>query len=143
MNARVDCIDHGLKGNPQGYARTFVRGENRKMLFHRYVFWQAHGYLPPVVMHDCDNTRCINIDHLLPGDWVTNNQDRARKGRSAVNVHTRRRLSEAQAREIRERFAVRTPRDSVNGPLALAREFGVDTKAIYQITQGRTYRDVA
>lgn len=138
------CIDHGYSGGAQGYAQVRrPTGSSPKINLHRWVFLQHHGYLPPVVMHLCDNPRCIEITHLAPGDWNLNNKDRAAKGRSAQNVHSRRTLTDDQAREIRERFAKRTRKDYVNGPTALSREFGVDANVIYQIGEGRTYRDVA
>lgn len=138
--AETECIDHGLKGNAQGYGRTFVRGENRKMLSHRFAFWQRHGYLPPVVMHTCDNPRCINVEHLQAGNWDLNNKDRAAKGRSATAPLPKRKLTMADAEVIRSRFASRERRDPINGPSALAREYGVDCNVIYQIASGRTYR---
>lgn len=144
MSARVldkPCLDHGFKGKSGGYAEVRrPTGRDKKVLYHRYVFLQAHGFLPPVVMHRCDNTRCIEVTHLEAGDWGKNNKDRAAKGRSAKNVPTRRKLTFEQAQEIRERFVGRGGRDPVNGVSALAREFGVDCNVIYQITDGRTHR---
>lgn len=102
-----------------------------------------HGYYPPVVMHRCDNPRCIEVTHLEAGDWDSNNKDRAAKGRSAKLRMDRRTLTDDQVREIRSRYPGRGVRDNVNGVTALAREFGVDSNVIYQITDGRTYTNVA
>lgn len=157
MSARVlyldkPCRDHGHKGTSQGYVSVRRAesdrkpdGANRtpKVLYHRWVFFMEHGYYPPVVMHRCDNPRCIEVTHLEAGDWDTNNKDRAAKGRSTEHLHKKRQLSDQQVREIRTGYAGRGVRDNVNGVSALAREFGVDTNVIYQITDGRTYRDVA
>jgi hypothetical protein len=142
----MPCLDHGYKGNGQGYAsvrRPTGSRCNPKVLLHRWLFEREYGYLPPVVMHLCDNPRCIEITHLAPGDWATNNKDRAAKGRSAPWVKSRQKLTAEQVIEIRERFAKRANPDPVNGVVALAREFGVDPNVIYQITSGRTYRNVA
>lgn len=51
------------------------------MGYHRAVFLRTHGYLPEVVMHACDNPRCINPDHLLPGTQSMNIKDAYDKGR--------------------------------------------------------------
>lgn len=156
MNARVldrPCLDHGFRGNGRGYASArrpapwakpeHPKHKHPKVLLHRWVFFQEHGYLPEAVMHLCDNTRCIEPSHLAGGSQADNNRDRASKGRSAPWVPSRQRLTPEQVSEIRERFAQRTRRDPINGPSALAREFGVDANVIYQITDGRTYRNVA
>lgn len=157
MTARIlycdtPCKDHGLKGSADGYAEVRRKESDRKpdgrsrtpkVKMHRWVFFMEHGHYPPVVMHLCDNPRCIEVSHLAAGDWDTNNKDRASKGRSAKVRPDRRRLVDEDVREIRARFPGRGVRDNVNGVSALAREFGVDTNVIYQIADGRTYRDVA
>lgn len=132
------CRDHGYKGNRSGYAE--VRHQGKKVKLHRLVFFKQHGHYPPVVMHRCDNPRCIEVTHLEAGDWDRNNKDRAAKGRSAKRLVAKRRLTGEQAEEIRSRFAMRGRKDPVNGPVALGREFGVDPNVIYQIASGRTYR---
>lgn len=135
-----DCIDHGRQSNV-GYARSgsaYAKGE--EALLHRRVFLEVHGYLPPVVMHVCDNPRCINPDHLAPGDWDTNNKDRAKKGRSAKVRYDLRKLTFDQAQEIRARYEKRIqPRDPVNGVAAIARDYGVDSNVIYNIVEGRSH----
>jgi hypothetical protein len=146
------CKDHGFKGSVDGYAgvrraesdrKPDGRSRKPKVLMHRWVFFMEHGYYPPVVMHKCDNPRCIEITHLAPGDWDMNNKDRAAKGRSTKHLHAKRKLSDDEVREIRARYVGRGVRDNVNGVSALAREFGVDSNVIYQIADGRTYTDVA
>lgn len=133
----IECHDHGQKGNPQGYGRFWVEteGGRKKWLAHRVVFEQFYGYRPPVVMHSCDNTRCINPAHLEPGDWDKNNKDRAAKGRSAPHRPDRRTLTDEQVRGIRQDFPTL-------GVSATARKYSRDTNAIYWIVQGRTYKDV-
>lgn len=149
----MPCRDHGFKGSAYGYASArrpapwakidSPKHKHPKVLLHRWVFYEEHGYVPPVVMHLCDNTRCIEITHLAAGDWVMNNKDRAAKGRSAPWVPSRQRLDESAVRDIRHRMSIRTKYDPINGPTALSREYGVDSNVIYQIVSGRTYRNVA
>lgn len=50
------------------------------------VSWSLHNSEIPeglVVMHLCDNPRCVNPNHLALGTVAANNFDRNRKGRSA------------------------------------------------------------
>jgi hypothetical protein len=133
----IECRDHGQKGNAQGYGRFWVETEagRKKWLAHRVVFEQFYGYRPPVVMHACDNTRCIEPAHLEPGDWDKNNKDRATKGRSTPHLHAKRTLTDDQVRGIRNDF----PR---TGVMATARKYNRDANVVYQITSGRTYKDV-
>ena len=143
MSARTlliePCKDHGYVGNKQGYAEVRPPGSKKKVRYHRWVFFQEHGFYPPMVMHTCDNTRCIEITHLRAGDALLNNRDRAAKGRSAKHRPDRRKLALGEAEEIRRRFSIRAPRDPLNGPCALAREFDLGVASIYDIANGRTY----
>lgn len=131
-----ECIDHGQKGKIDGY------GHSRGELLHRRVFQKLHGYLPEVVMHSCDNPRCVNPKHLLPGTRGLNNKDRAAKGRSAKVRLDLKKLDLRQAEKIRKRYTPRHgtgPYDKVNGISALAREYKVDTNVIYNIVKRRTH----
>lgn len=129
------CKDHGLKGGKQGYARWWFQG--KKQLAHRVAFFKASGFWPPVVMHTCDNPRCVEPEHLVAGTWALNNADRAAKGRSTKRLVAKRKLTSEQAEIIRSRYS--PVRCRINGVSALAREFNVDCNVIYQIVQGRTY----
>lgn len=126
------CIDHKQVGNTQGYGHS---GSKR---LHRVVFKREYGFLPSVVMHTCDNPRCINPAHLVPGTHAENNKDRAKKGRSAKVRYDLRRLSFEQAEQIRTLYSGKK-RDSVNGVADLAKKFGVDINVIYNIVSGRTH----
>ncbi len=91
-------------------------------------------------MHTCDNRRCINPKHLVGGTRDENNKDRARKGRSAKSVPSRRKLTQEQAEEIRRRWMLRRGNyDGSNGVRRLSLDFGVDTNVIYNIVEGRTH----
>lgn len=61
-------------------------GINRSpKMAHRVSYAIAHGVAPAgsMVMHLCDNTFCVNPDHLVLGDAIENMKDRDRKGRAA------------------------------------------------------------
>lgn len=128
----MTCIDHGQKGDKDGYGSTVrhINGERKYIKMHRAKFFDAHGYWPPVVRHKCDNPRCINVDHLEPGTVADNNRDRNERGRNAnVNgehnpAHV---LTTAQVLEIRA---------STLGATALSRMYGVNRRHIYRIKSG-------
>src|SRR5437016_2424650 len=73
----------------------------------RVAFYLVNSYLPTCVCHSCDNPPCCRPSHLFAGDWIVNNGDRHRKGRSRgtpqigeLNHFTR--FSNANVLQIRE-----------------------------------------
>jgi len=122
-----------------GYGQKRISGKLYSV--HRLAFCQAFG-LPLsaisglAIMHTCDNPRCFEKSHLVPGTWADNNRDRARKGRSAKAVPSRRKITQAQAEDIRNRY-VRYSKD--NNAITLAREYGVDPTTIHNIVKRRTH----
>lgn len=117
----MGCIDHGQKGDKDGYGSTVrhLEGKRKYTKMHRAVFFDNNGYWPPVVRHTCDNTRCINPAHLIAGTVADNNRDRAERGRNADLNGTRNpraklttedcdaiRTSSAKARELAVRYDV-------------------------------------
>lgn len=147
-NLFFDCVDHGQVGGVDGYGSSHVLledGRDVKRGMHRVRFYMYHGYWPEVVMHTCDNPRCVNINHLDAGTWGKNNTDRSRKGRSARAYPGARRLTHDQVRDIRARFTSAregSARPNPSGAPALSREYGIDSKAIYQIARGHSYSEV-
>ena len=78
----MTCIEWtGVVGN-SGYGRVSVDG--RLWSVHRYAWFQVHGEIPKgmIIMHTCDNKRCMNIDHLRLGTQGDNMRDMAAKGRA-------------------------------------------------------------
>lgn len=73
-----------------------INGAATTFYAHRVVFELAHGPVPPgmQVMHTCDNSSCVNPDHLTVGTPRQNSHDACRKGR--VNA----KLSREQATEL-------------------------------------------
>jgi hypothetical protein len=126
-----ECIDHGQKGNLNGY------GHSQNERLHRRVFLDTYGYLPEVVMHTCDNTRCINPKHLVAGDWDKNNKDRAAKNRSATYALARRKVTQEEADWVRVVHC--SVRGNPNSAPNLAKRLNVDTGTIYNILKGRTH----
>ena len=66
-----------------GYHR-FTDSDNRSRAAHRLA-WEMHNAEPipdgMVVMHTCDNPRCINPEHLVLGTLSDNTRDAVAKGR--------------------------------------------------------------
>jgi hypothetical protein len=69
----------------RGYGRFLFEG-NKVKIAHRFAFEEYNGVTlerTQVVMHTCDNSRCVNPQHLVVGSQSENARDRwARTGRS-------------------------------------------------------------
>lgn len=85
-----------------------------------------------MVMHTCDNPRCINPNHLKLGTGIDNILDRQAKGRNYTK------LTREQVIFIRENYK---PYDKEFGSAALARSFGVDASTVNRAANGRGWRD--
>lgn len=87
-----------------------------------------------VVMHSCDNPRCVHPDHLSIGTQRQNTYDSIHKGRG--NKFGRQKLNAAQVREIRRRAA--------SGELVkdIAKDFGMSRSGTSQIITGACWAHV-
>lgn len=62
-----------------GYGQVYIAGQHRST--HRFSFYLANLYWPPVVRHACDNPRCVNPHHLEGGTQSDNMRDVVARGR--------------------------------------------------------------
>lgn len=130
------CIDHGRRGDRQGYAQTHGTRLHRKVYAAKLGVALA-DIAGVTVRHTCDNTRCINPEHLVGGTMADNNRDRAERGRSAKVVPSRQCLSAEECAAIVARYNPnRVGKAAPNGVTALAEDYKVDRKVIYNVLKG-------
>lgn len=74
-----EVTSHADRG--RGYTTIFRNGKRYRT--HRYIYEQLVGPIPnkKSVCHRCDNTSCINPDHLYIGSQSDNMKDARNKGR--------------------------------------------------------------
>lgn len=115
------------------------------LLVHRVSWIMHNGPIPEsseyhgnVVMHKCDNPRCVNPDHLELGTQKANVHDMIGKKRD-VRVpgivgakHKRAKLTDAQVAEIRV---------SAIGTVDLAAQYGVARCTVQRARYGRSYAE--
>lgn len=79
-----ECLDCHFTPKNTGYCQ--IRdGENA----HRFIYRVKKGpIIKGIVMHSCDNRRCINEEHLIDGTQLDNQQDMIAKGRQVVGFHS-------------------------------------------------------
>jgi hypothetical protein len=123
-----ECISHCI--DPTGYPRITRNYKNWNM--HRWLWQEETGELPEVVMHKCDNRKCINMEHLEAGTYLANNIDRFTKGRGRCGRH----FSDEQVITMRLRRATGEKLKD------LADDFNTKVQVISWITTGQYYKNV-
>lgn len=127
-----------LANTCQGYGHFRLSGKIQKA--HRLVYRYFYGEIPSgkVVMHLCDNRRCVNPEHLQLGSQADNNKDRDTKGRHIAlrgEAHGMSRLTEEQARSVIQLRA------EINAKIKdLAASFSVSKTTIRDVLNGKTWR---
>jgi hypothetical protein len=124
--------DDGRSDSGEGYGKFLYEG--RSIRAHRVAYMLTHGEIPEgnCIMHMCDNPKCVNPEHLLPGTHKENMADKISKGRGGNGVkRAYRLLTDDQAREIYQ---------SQKSNRALAREYGMDPGSVRSIKRGDTYK---
>ena len=122
----------------QGYGHFKVGSKIKKA--HRLAYEEVHGPIPDnmIVMHTCDNRRCVNVSHLMLGTLGDNNRDRDRKGRQVAmrgEAHGMSKLRQEQAAEIA------ALRNETNRSIRkLADKFGVSANTVRDVMMGRTWK---
>lgn len=112
--------------NAHGY--PVVWRDGKQQYAHRLSYADAKGPIPEgmVLRHTCDNRKCANPDHLIPGTQLENIADRVARNRSAFGESNgRAKLSEDQVKQILK--------DTTTPKIQLARQYGVDAKMIRNI----------
>lgn len=104
----TDCIEWFGAADKLGYGRFSFEGKPR--LAHRIAYMLHYGERLPddvVLMHTCDNPKCVNPAHLVAGTQSDNMWDKVRKGRhnfkgyDAGTKNPNAKLTEDQVRAIR------------------------------------------
>lgn len=124
-----ECIEHKQKGTAFGYGSVYWEGKTGRL--HRKVYADTHGLsradvADVVIRHTCDNARCINPLHLIPGTQTDNLNDRKER-------HRYRKLTAPEALTIKLRTLIGESARS------LGREYGVSHTMVLNIKQGRQW----
>ena len=90
-----ECAIWKAKFAGSGQPMRFI-GDGKSAIAYRY-FWEiVYGEKPPKILrHICDEGKCVNPLHLMPGTVRTNNDDSSRRGL------IKRLLSDREVQEIR------------------------------------------
>ena len=131
-NNKSDCWPWTGVRIPGGYGQIWFK--ERMQGAHRVAFFLTSGWMPPVVMHICDNRPCCNPNHLQAGDTKTNALDCVLKGRQTR--HERHWKSKLTIK------AVKIIREKTKSSKELARLFGVCIGTINYVRNGTTWKGI-
>lgn len=126
------CMEWNGAINKDGYAACNAYGLFKSQALHREVHRLSTGETPEVVMHACDNRKCVNPAHLLSGTHETNLLDKVTKNRQAKGeANGRSKLTAADVLRIRARWDTEKPTYKTLGDA-----FGVSKATIQRVLAG-------
>lgn len=97
---------------------------------HRFVWFLEHGTFPKeLVLHKCDNKKCVNPNHLYLGSHKDNTRDSMEAGSHHLPSPVRK-YSQDLIEEIRSKYV-----KGVYGCKKLSKEFGIDHSYIARIVK--------
>lgn len=107
---------------------------------HRVAYETAHGPIPARmhVLHQCDNRRCVRVDHLFLGTNNDNVADRHAKGRTLKGSET----ASAKLNETSVKAILALSTDGRFTQQALADLFGVSGSCINLVVSRKTWKHV-
>ena len=139
------CIEHSHPTNSSGYGSCRYMG--RRVGRHVAAYLTSKN-LPPaavggmVVMHTCDNRKCINPEHLVVGTQADNLKDMVSKGRQKLVVrfgedNPYAKLTDEDVAFIRNNYIRGTNQANRGNAVELAQRFNVSRQLVQKIGQGK------
>lgn len=137
IDLNTGCWEWVAWFHPKGYAYIQTHRQ-KKVKASRFAYSRHVGDLSDgeMVLHTCDNRKCVNPAHLFKGDAKLNMLDCMAKGRATQHARAfRPKLTDPQVWNIRIMFA------KGNCSMAfLAELYSVDQQTIANLLKGQTYQ---
>lgn len=129
-------------GSKRGRGYGSVSFKGKMYAAHRVSYVLANGDVLGHlhVLHKCDNTACVNPDHLFLGTNTDNVKDKMEKGRHKVKPsygqdNGQSKLTIDQILEIKNKYIPRAYSQQ-----KIATEYGVDQSVISRILSGKIWK---
>lgn len=136
-----ECMEWQGYINPRGYGKLMHDLKSYRAHRIAYLIWKGNIPQNKEVCHTCDNTKCINPNHLFLGTHSENMQDMADKKRNPTlllkgSEKPKSKLNEVKIRSIKRLLAKKWKQRDI------AKRFGVHQTVIKSINLNRTWRHV-
>jgi len=134
--------------NSHGYGVFYLKGSGKynHLLAHRYSYSHWFGVEIPkgiLVLHKCDNPKCVNPFHLFLGTQAENMRDCYRKGRSKLKPYPqpgeKNPASKLSALKI---FEIKTMLAGGITQAVIAKKYGVSQANISKIKTGGSWKQL-
>ena len=128
-----ECWEWQLGLSVTGYGKMKIRPKT--MATHRFSFVIHNLYSPEMVLHSCDNRKCVNPKHLRAGNHIENMADMTARNRQATGMrHGFTKITDEQVLELRSMYAAGVKMK------AIAIHFGINKGSVANIACGRCWR---
>lgn len=138
LTADIDrCWNWQASLRSNGYGQVTIQG--KYAYAHRAAWFYTHGIWPTMLLlHSCDNRKCVNPNHLREGtqqDNINDAKDRGRLAQGEANGSSK--LTTTNVMVIREQFA-----NGKSTPKELGSRFAVTSQSIRNIINRKTWKHV-
>jgi hypothetical protein len=135
-----DCWEWQGHRDLKGYGTLIFFG--KRVLAHRVICKLTHEDFDEGLLacHKCDNPPCCNPNHLYPGTYKDNSNDKHQRGRANISKgenNGRAKITAAQVIELRNLFAGGMTKG------ALATKYGLTWSTVDKIVKNQLWKEVA
>lgn len=142
-----DCWEWLAGKDWDGYGMFWHTNRNVRAARYSYELFVDKIPIGYLICHKCDNTGCVNPNHLFLGTPKDNTQDMIKKGRNAFKkgIHPEHLKNIAPSNKkltIDQIKYIKTHQKKQGSLSGLAKEFNVSLSCVCAVYCGRTWRDI-
>lgn len=138
-NEETGCVEWTGYCDRDGYGSAWHEGgpwPAHRLYYHLFVEPIPKG---KIICHHCDNTSCINPDHLYAGTHKTNAEDKVKRGRS-----NNPKGENAKASKLTKEQAIEVIKRRKSGERAedIAQDYVITKWTVYDIMKGNSWKEL-
>lgn len=131
------CYEYQGAITDNGYGFIWYKGRNHYA--HRIAWLIENGEIPQgmLVLHECDNRRCVRVKHLFLGTHQDNTSDMIAKGRQVIAC--------GEAKSAFKESTIRLIKQELKAGITqreIGRRYGMTRENVSAIARGLSWRHV-